>query len=261
MKRVALLSALLLIGCTASVGTPDHQSMEGMTHNTLEHETSEVHQTVVVEEVPGETESEIAFVIKKDGEVLREFGVNHEREMHFIVVRDDLRYFYHLHPERDSDGTWRTDVLPQKPGTYWMYADFIEKDRTPHTLRFEHTYAGESGDYGVVPSTEQVKTVMGYTVTLNTVQSADGVQLHYDVRDAENKPVAFENYLGAKGHAILVSKSGDFIHAHPFTDYAGYMETDQPVFMTHGLKDPFYRIFTQFKINGQVILAVFDWQS
>ena len=104
-----------------------------------------------------------------------------------------------------------------------------------------------------------MKTVGAYTVTLDAENLDDGVRLTYKVTDAEDKPVVFENYLGAKGHAILLSPSGDFVHAHPFMDYPEYTESDAPVFMAHALPDSFYRIFTQFKIKGEVILATFDW--
>jgi hypothetical protein len=52
-----------------------------------------------------------------DGEPVTRFAEKHTKELHLIVVSRDLSHFAHVHPERDSSGTWSVDVpdLPPDP--------------------------------------------------------------------------------------------------------------------------------------------------
>jgi hypothetical protein len=63
-----------------------------------------------------------------------------------------------------------------------------------------------------------------------------------------------EPYLGARGHSVIISPSAEFIHAHASD------EGELPTFITT-LPSGFYRMFTQFQINGKVLTVDFDWQT
>jgi Cu+-exporting ATPase len=199
------------------------------------------------------TNGEIAFTVKEGDAVFDDYGTSHTKEMHLIVVRDDLQHFSHLHPTRDANGTWRIDYDAPAGGTYWLYADFIEHGGATHTLRFERNYGGNAGVVGINEETETVKTIDGFRFELEKTEASDSVSFTYKITDANGRPARLEEYLGAIGHSVLISPSGEFVHAHA-SDKDG-----NPVFITPMLDD-FYRAFTQFQIGGEVRTVNFDSQ-
>ncbi len=217
------------------------------------------------------SEGNFAFTIREGETVVQDFGISHTKDMHLIVVRKDLEHFQHLHPVKDDTGMWTIALKTPMGGTYWFYADFVDTGRQPQTLRLVKEMPGEGqGEGNVEPHLGDLvqdpdgydaaeKVVDTYRVQVATLQSSDGISFHYTVLDVAGKQVTFEEYLGEKGHSILISPEGDFVHTHPFKEYEGYKESDRPVFFVSYPRDAFYRIFTQFKINGKVLAVDYDW--
>ena len=52
------------------------------------------------------------------------YEVEHEKELHLIVVRRDTAVFEHVHPAKSADGMWSVDLMLREPGVYRAYADF-----------------------------------------------------------------------------------------------------------------------------------------
>jgi hypothetical protein len=198
------------------------------------------------------SQDEIAFSILQNGSMFTNYGVNHTKEMHLIVVRDDLQYFSHLHPTRDPQGAWRVSFRPEAGGAYWMFADFVDREGHAITLRFKRTYAGPRGE-AMKAGRESVKTVDGYRVELRQSSAQGGVTFTYFITDAKGQPVTVEDYLGAKGHSVILSLAGDYIHAHAIEKVA------QPTFTVTKPNPGFYRMYTQFQIGGKVKTVFFDW--
>ena len=210
-------------------------------------------RTLTVQQEKGAGTADIAFSIRENNQIFTDYGISHTKEMHFIVVRDDLLHFQHVHPVRDAKGVWHVDAKPATEGAYWFYADFADKDGGSYALRFEKTFTGDKGSYGIVKDFSVSKTVDGYRITLKPSLSGNTATFTYDVADANGQPVQLEDYLGAKGHSILLTTEGGFIHAHA--------EDVPPVFTTDVDPGTFYRMYTQFQIKGKVITVSFDWQS
>ncbi|MBI3336055.1 hypothetical protein HYZ98_00630 [Candidatus Peregrinibacteria bacterium] len=201
-----------------------------------------------------ETGAEIAFTIMDGEQVFTDYGINHTKELHLLVVRDDVRHFSHIHPTRDTAGIWHVPFIPEANGTYWIYADFVEKDGKPHTIRFERTYDGDTGPYGILKTTTKTKKLGELFVTLTVEPYQEGALFTYHIRDAYGNTPELQPYLGAMGHGILLSSEGDLVHTHP--SLAG----DTLVFHIPIPTKDFYRIFTQFQIADEVQTVEFDWQ-
>lgn len=246
MKRLFLLGILLLVACTPTGSSPHTQISGGH----LPSQAGSANLTVD----DRSTDTEIAFSVRDGDETFSDYGISHTKEMHLIIVRDDLRYFHHLHPELDAEGIWHTAFEPPAGGTYWLYADFIEKNKTSHTIRFERVSQGKQNTYGIAKNFERVKTVDGYRFEVNPKLSGDEVTFSYTITN-EGQSVKSEEYLGALGHSVLISPKGDFIHTHPYAEHAS------PVFVMTKPSDDFYRIFTQFQIDGKVVTVEFDWEQ
>lgn len=199
------------------------------------------------------TDKEISFSVLDGDTLFSDYGISHTQEMHLIVVRTDLRYFAHVHPTRDDGGMWRVPFTPPAGGTYWLFADFVDRDMQHHTIRFERTYAGETGEIGIVRDHRKEKDVGRYTVTMEETPYSHGTLFTFHIDGWSGMP-RLEPYLGALGHGILISSNGDFIHTHPSP------ASDHLTFHASGTAGTFYRIFTQFQVQGTVHTVAFDWE-
>jgi hypothetical protein len=185
------------------------------------------------------TSGPLAFRITRDGKAVRDFDVEHTKRMHVIVVRRDLTGFQHLHPTMRADGTWTVALTLPAPGTYRVYADFAV-DGEPHTLAADLTADGDVRSRPLPPPSNTA-TVDGFTVTRRG--------LDFTVTRA-GKPVAIEDYLGAKGHLVAL-REGDlaFLHVHPDEDHLRFEANLDTQYR--------YRLFLQFKTGGHVHTAAF----
>jgi hypothetical protein len=193
----------------------------------------------------------LAFgIVDRRGQTVRDFDVEHTKRMHFIVVRRDMTGFQHLHPTEDADGTWSLPVTLPDAGTYRVFADFSVGEK-PYTLADDITVDG-SVRSRALPAPTGAVAVDGLRVALSEGATKAGreSELAFTVTRA-GKPVAIQNYLGAKGHLVAL-RQGDlaFLHVHPDENRLQFMAT----FPTAGT----YRLFLQFKTaDGRLHTAAF----
>ena len=188
-------------------------------------------------------------VVEDDGATVKEFDVEHTKRMHVIVVRRDLTGFQHLHPTQAADGEWSVPLRLTEPGTYRVFADF-SRDGTPRTLAADLQADGPVRSQPL-PAPETRATADGYEVRLAGAPARAGqeAELEFTVT-RDGRPVAVEDYLGAKGHLVAL-REGDlaFLHVHPDEDRLRFMAT----FPSAGS----YRLFLQFQVDGEVHTAAF----
>lgn len=205
-------------------------------------------------EVPRGRPTELAFrVVGAGGSPIRNFEVEHEKRMHFIVVRRDLTGFQHLHPELSGDGTWRTRATLPEAGSYRVFADFKTAGRN-ETLAADVAVDG-TVDWHAVPSpTDLARTDDGYDVRMRgSSEAGRESELEFAV-ERDGKPVKVEPYLGAGGHLVAL-REGDlaYLHVHPSGTGGGGPGSFATEFPTSGR----YRLFLQFKDDGRVHTAAF----
>jgi hypothetical protein len=193
---------------------------------------------------------ELAFrVVDRRGETVRDFDVEHTKRMHLIVVRRDMTGFQHLHPTASADGTWSVPVTLRAAGSYRVFADFSVGGK-PHTLADDLPVDGPMRSSALPAPVDSVE-VDGLRVSLTEGASRAGAEseLAFDVT-RDGRPVAVEQYLGAKGHLVAL-RQGDlaFLHVHPDERSLRFMAE----FPSAGR----YRLFLQFKVGGRVHTAAF----
>jgi hypothetical protein len=188
-------------------------------------------------------------VVGRDGRTVRGFDVEHTKRMHFIVVRRDLTSFQHLHPTQAADGSWSVPVTLRDAGVYRVFADFSVGGKA-HTLADDVTVDGNQRSRAL-PAPATSVGVDGLRVDLAEGANHAGAasELAFDVT-RNGRPVALEDYLGAKGHVVAL-RQGDlaFLHVHPDENSLRFMAT----FPTAGS----YRLFLQFQTDGRVHTAAF----
>jgi hypothetical protein len=172
---------------------------------------------------------DLAFrIVDRGGQTVRDFDVEHTRRMHFIVVRRDMTGFQHLHPTENPDGTWSIPVTLPDAGSYRVFAD-LSVDDEPHTLADDLTVDGTVRSQELPAPVESVN-IDGLRVSLTEGATKAGAEseLGFSVT-RKGRPVAVEDYLGAKGHLVAL-RQGDlaFLHVHPDENSLKFMARSRP---------------------------------
>jgi hypothetical protein len=213
---------------------------------------------------PGEAAPLRFRITDARGRVLRdEFELEHDRELHLIVVRRDTAVFQHLHPRKGRDGTWSLELTLREPGVYRAYADFTV-DGEQHTLATDLFVPGDFRPEPL-PAPEPVDETAGLAVELAAPDLRAGreTQLEFAVTRGGRPFEALQPYLGAKGHLVAL-REGDlaYLHVHPTEGDEAHAHADgsqsteahaneiafAATFPTPGR----YRLFLQVKTGGEV---------
>jgi len=211
------------------------------------------------------------------GRVVRdEYEIEHDKELHLIVVRRDTAVFEHVHPRKGEDGTWSVDLNLREPGVYRAYADF-KIDGKQRTLATDLFVPGEfRPDRLPAPdSTAPARDGSGQPAgDLEVELKAPGVRagretpLTFAVTNDGQPFEALEPYLGAKGHLVAL-REGDlaYLHVHPTEGGSEHAhEGGDTSTEAHENEVPFaatfptagrYRLFLQFKTGGKIRTAAY----
>jgi hypothetical protein len=183
------------------------------------------------------------------------FDVEHEKQLHFIVVRRDSSGFQHLHPHMATDGTWSVPLTLPDAGSYRVFADFKPTGQAKTVLGAD---VQVPGPYQPVQFDNDLRasTVDGYEVRLDGLLTAGKSAAVTATVTRDGKPVTdLQPYLGAYGHLVAL-RSADlgYLHVHPLeTTTAGPQVRFAVEVPTSGR----YRLFLDFQHNGQVRTAEF----
>lgn len=185
----------------------------------------------------------ISIVLEDDEGKAPALALSHEKEMHFLMVSNDLKQYYHLHPEKAREGVY-TIEQHLDAGTYTAFVDITPDQKayevSPHTVQVG---TSKTDKINLEPEQEWTKNVDGQIVTLEHVRAKTDAHV----------PLAFnthgvtpETYLGALGHVVIVDNAvEEYIHVHPESD-------DTTTFHAHFPKAGMYKIWAEFKFNGAV---------
>lgn len=264
--------------------TPTGQGhvMEDTSGNTVvqSHRSYEIEVLSKTENIQSKQRTTIRYRIKNDkGEILKNYEVAHEKIMHFILVRHDLQYFQHIHPDyNEASGEFTVTVTFPTDGPYRIFPDFTPGDDNPQKLPvtvFSDVDVGDETKYSAQPvaaDTQTKKTVEDYQISFTVPKIKAQEEFTYGLEINKNgQPVTdLEKYLGALGHSVIL-KAGtlDFIHTHAQEakdasatpgHNMGAMQKDTSAtergskinFATSFPEPGVYKVFTQFQHEGKV---------
>ena len=193
-------------------------------------------------------------IVDEDGNAVRRFELNHERELHLIVVSRNLIDYTHVHPVRDELGVWTVDLPALPAGSYRVLADFRAAGAESVTLGADLSVVGAPRAVQL-PEPASTARVGDYEIAIDGKARIGASDLSFEIR-RNGEHVATEPYLGAAGHLVGI-RAGDmaYLHVHP-TD--GSESTDGPIrltaeFPTAGV----YRLFLDFSHGGVIRTAAF----
>lgn len=196
----------------------------------------------------------------------------HEKPIHLVIVSQDLKDFGHVHPELQPNDTFAVEYRFQKPGKYWLFADYTMPGKAQSISRFAVNVAGPRAtpdrpvaDREFTKSADSVRVTMRAPATL---RAGEDLAFRFDLNVRDLEP-----YLGAWAHMMIVSADGRrFIHAHPADD-APLVE--DPWQHSHAVPGPSpasvstitgferpgtYRLWFQFQREGKVTAVPFTFK-
>ena len=194
----------------------------------------------------------LTFHLERDGKTVKEFDLLHERVMHFIVVRDALDEFQHLHPKMSENGIASVEVAFPTAGKYLIFVDCQPKGEAQQTVRHEMSIEGAP------PLAPELQIDVPGTITVGDCKADVALQrsdnewnMTFALSDLEDQQLKdLEPYLGAMGHLVVIkSGTGEYVHAHAETQTA---PDGRVAFATHFTHPGIYKAWGQFQRNAQV---------
>jgi len=200
-------------------------------------------------------------IVGSNGAAVRDFEIEHEKQMHFILVRRDMDGFQHLHPQLRSNGVWNVPVTVPEAGSYRVFADF-KRNGVNETLAGDLAVDGEVDWHSLPAPSSTAQTTDGYLVETDNRSSSAGQEseLRFMVTRG-GQPVSVQPYLGAEGHLVAL-REGDLAYLHVHPTGSGHATGDGGrgeaiSFATEFPSQGRYRLFLQFKHDGKVHTAAF----
>lgn len=242
-------------------GHEEHEGDEASEEETTEHDDHNTESNQEEDEDMDhehghehESESEVKTDVSYDNEELiisleddtgaaPELAIEHEKEMHFILISNDLEEYYHLHPEKEEEGRFRVNQALED-GTYQVFVDIVPENKAytpaPNLLQVG---TEETAKAHLHADNEWTKEVEGKTVTLEEVEAIAGeeVPLNFDMHGEQP-----ETHLGALGHVVIVDEGAEeYIHVHPASE-------DSTTFNAHFTEPGMYKVWAEFKFDGEI---------
>jgi hypothetical protein len=213
---------------------------------------------------PGQSFKSIIHIQDGRGEAVTDFDIFQEKRMHLILVRDDLAFFNHLHPEYVGKGNFLMETALPSPGNYTLFCDYLpagaKEQISVLKLRVKGPVSSADGPNVGVTKKIIVDTKVEISFSPKTVKANRETVVTFDLKRAANDhPVqGLRPYLGEKGHLVILRRSsalaaGDYIHAHAAKESG----ESQIRFMTRFPESGLYKLWCQYDLGGNVNTADF----
>lgn len=198
-----------------------------------------------------------SFSITKNGENAQ-LDIAHEMKIHLLLVNEELTWFDHIHPAGQPDGTYTVTETFPGGGKFLLFTDYKPTGASQRFYKQEIEVKGAPLPNKEEVVTKFVSTVDGYIVTLWNghdikINKSQALQFSVEKGGKELQENEIQNYLGAKAHIVVISKSDkNFLHIH------SVYNSRFPIYAeTHINKIGIYRMWVQFQIDEKVHTADF----
>ena len=212
------------------------------------------------------------------GRPVDNIGRSHEAWMHFIVTRDDLGTFAHIHPKPSGrPGEFTTRLTFPTVGRYLVHTEFRRQGEMSDLVARDEIVVGDptrlSRQAATPSSREQV--VDGIRVSLEG-DAEVGTESRFTYRftdAATGAPIdTLQPYLAAAGHVVIMPVDGSgFAHEHAEVED----DRGRPVFALPGQRfgpeldlhadfprPGLYRLWGQFRdADGRVLTTTFTVEA
>ena len=182
---------------------------------------------------------------------ISDLGIVHDKIMHLVLVRDDLKHFDHIHPQASGQGVFSVPFNFTSSGVYRIWIDFTIEGMQ-HIVDFDINVPGN------IESVEK-NLLDGLKVNFilpKEIATAKETELKFEIFDNNNKPVPItEKFLAADAHLIAIDETlEEFGHNHDEK-----FDKDNKISFAHSfLKSGKYKLWVQFSKDGKTKTASFE---
>lgn len=175
----------------------------------------------------------------------------HDKTMHVILARNDLKHFNHIHPEMTEPGVFTVPYKFSSSGIYRIWIDFTI-DGMQHIVDFDVNVAGNL-------ETEEKDGLDGIKVNFSPpkeILAGKEVELKFEIFDSNKKQIPItEKFLAADAHLIAIDETlEEFGHNHDEK-----FDKDNKISFVHIFsKSGRYKLWLQFSKDGKEKTASFD---
>ena len=182
---------------------------------------------------------------------ISDLEIVHDKIMHVVLVRDDLKHFDHIHPEMIGSGIFAVPYKFSSSGLYRIWVDFTI-DGMQHIVDFDINVPGDV-------ETEEKNLLDGIKVNFlapNEIFADKEIELKFEIFDKNNKPIPItEKFLAADAHLISTDESlEEFNHNHD----EKFDKDNKVLFMHTFAKSGRHKIWLQFSAEGKAKTASFE---
>ncbi|MBI2655818.1 hypothetical protein HYX06_05360 [Candidatus Woesearchaeota archaeon] len=175
----------------------------------------------------------------------------HDKIMHVVLVRNDLKHFDHVHTEMTEPGVFSVPYKFSSSGTYRIWVDFTINGMQ-HIVDFDINVPG-SVELGEKDMLDGLKVNF---ISSKEIAAGKETELKFEIFDKSNKPAPItEKFLAANAHLIAIDEAlEEFNHNHD----ENFDEDNELIFSHTFTESGKYRLWVQFLAEGKVRTAGFD---
>jgi hypothetical protein len=182
---------------------------------------------------------------------ISDLEIVHDKIMHVVLVRGDLKYFGHVHPEMIEPGIFAVSYNFPASGLYRIWIDFT-RDGIQHIIDFDINVQGNAE----MQEKEALEGVNVKFISPDKIIANQESELKFEIFDKNNKPLPIvEKFLAANAHLISIDEAlEEFEHNHD-----EIFDKDNKISFMHTFsKSGKHRIWIQFSKDGKTKTASFD---
>lgn len=198
-------------------------------------------------------ENLLKFTINKidSGKPVSNLEVVHDKIMHVVLVRNDLKHFDHIHPEMKEPGIFTVPYNFPASGLYRTWIDFTIGGMQ-HIVDFDINVSGNI-DAGEKDMLEGVKVNFK---SPKEISAGNEAELKFEVFDDNNESIPItKKFLAANAHLIAIDETlQEFGHNHDEK-----FDKDNIISFKHTFtKAGKYKIWIKFSVEGKTKTASFE---
>lgn len=219
-----------------------------MNNNNHEHHHHGHHDQVPTEVFTNVTytDGKLLIEIKDDKGNVPRLSISHEKEIHVIVVSNDLTVYKHIHPEKQSEGLF-VAYEDLEPGLFQVFVD-ISPEGKHYTIKPNavHVDKVETEKASLTHELHWEKEIKEKKIQLEKREMVVNktMNLTFNLKTDNLEP-----YLGALGHVVIINEDvEEFIHVHPISETATQFEA-------HFSKAGMYKLWAEFKFSDVGVIA------
>lgn len=253
MRKIIVLLLFALIACTAAPEEMNHVMPENTMKVHANKDVLDLHDFSVTFKRPdAETgkQTQLQFEIMQNGKAVQ-FMPLHEKLMHLILVRNDLLYFDHVHPE-ENNGVFTVPYTFLAPGEYRLWIEF-SNGTMEHVIDYKLDVSGET----IAEEPERLGDLQ-IAFSQPTLRQNALATLTFSITDKNGKEIPItEPLLGAAAHLIVVDSTlEEFEHAHDEK-----MGSSELSFSYMPESEGNYTAWIEFIQNGEERIKRFDFAA